>query len=77
MANCLINLGLDLGVVRVLNSSEALDLDILQVLVLAVVPDPEESFLEELKLESWEVFLVTTQEDGLRFGSSILKGMPQ
>lgn len=54
---------------------EALDLDIRQVLVDA---DPLESFLDELKFESWLVFLVTSQEDARRLGSaSNLKGMPQ
>lgn len=58
-------------------SLDALERDILQVLVLAVVAEPEESFLELDKLESCEVFLVTNQEDALRLGSSNLRGMPQ
>lgn len=58
-------------------SLEALDLDILHVLVLAVVAEPEESFLELDKLESWEVLRVTTHEDALLFGSNMRSGIPQ
>lgn len=58
-------------------SLEALERDILQVLVLAVVAEPLESFLELDKLESCEVFRVTNHEDALRLGSSNLKGIPQ
>lgn len=49
------SLGFDLaglGVFLAVTSREALDLEILQVLVLAVVAEPEESFLEELRFES-------------------------
>lgn len=49
MAHCLVSRGFDL----ILDGSlEPLDRDILQVLVLAVVPDPEESFLELDRFES-------------------------
>lgn len=74
MAHCRVNRGLALDL---LGSLEPLDLDILQVLVLAVVPDPDESFLELDRFESWEVFLVTSHDDALRFGSRRRKGMPQ
>lgn len=47
------------------------------VLVLAVVADPEESFLELDKLESWDVFLVTIHDDARLLGSNIRKGIPQ
>lgn len=73
-AYCLISLGLTL----ILGGSlDPLDLDILHVLVLAVVAEPEESFLELDRLESCEVFLVTIQEEARRFGSSRRRGMPQ
>lgn len=74
MAHCLVNRGF---VLILEGSLEPLDLDILQVLVLAVVPDPEESFLELDRFESCEVFLVTNHDDALRFGSKSRKGMPQ
>lgn len=48
-ALCLVSLGL---VLARLGSLEALDLDILHVLVDAVVADPEESFRDDDKLES-------------------------
>lgn len=66
-----------LGVLRALISREALDLEMRQVLVLAVVAEPEESLREELKFESCDGFLVISQEEALRFGSSSLSGMPQ
>ena len=47
------SLGFDLaglGVFLAVTSREALDLEILQVLVLAVVAEPEESFLEARSL---------------------------
>lgn len=47
------------------------------MLVLAVVAEPEESFLELERLESWEVFLVTNQDDARLLGSRRRKGMPQ
>ena len=73
-AHCRVKRGLE----RILfGSLEPLDLDILQVLVLAVVAEPEESFRELDRFESWEVFLVTSQEDALRLGSSKRKGIPQ
>lgn len=62
---------------NLVGSLEALERDILQVLVLAVVAEPDESFLELDKFESCEVFLVTNQEDALRFGSSNRSGIPQ
>ena len=74
MALCRVNRGFAL---ILLGSLEALERDIRQVLVLAVVAEPEESFLELDKLESCEVFLVTNQEDALRLGSNNLKGIPQ
>jgi hypothetical protein len=74
MALCLVNLGFAL---ILLGSLEALDRDIRQVLVLAVVAEPDESFLELDKLESCEVFLVTSQEEARRLGSSSLSGIPQ
>lgn len=49
MAHCLVKRGF---VLILLGSLDPLDLDILQVLVLAVVPDPEESFLELERFES-------------------------
>ena len=67
--------GIDTTVVR--TSLDALDRDSLHVLVLAVVADPDESFLELERFESWEVFRVTSQEDAFRFGSSNRRGMPQ
>lgn len=48
-----------------------------QVLVLAVVAEPEESFRDELKFESCDGFLVISQDEALRFGSSSRSGMPQ
>lgn len=74
MAHCLVNRGF--ARIRV-GSLEPLDRDIRHVLVLAVVPDPEESFLELDKFESCEVFLVTNQDEALRLGSSRRKGIPQ
>lgn len=59
---------------------DALDRDILHVEVLAVVAvvfDPEESFLELDKFESCEVFLVISHEVCRLLGSSNLKGIPQ
>jgi hypothetical protein len=67
--------GTDTTVVRI--SLEALERDILHVLVLAVVAEPEESFLELDRFESWEVFLVTSHDDPLRLGSRRRRGMPQ
>jgi len=58
-------------------SVEALERDILQVLVLWVVADPLESFLELDKLESCEVLRVTNQELARRLGSSNRRGIPQ
>lgn len=79
MAHCLVSLGLVLIGPNLVAVSllDALDLDILHVLVLAVVAEPEESFLELDKLESWEVFRVTNQDDALLLGSKSLKGIPQ
>lgn len=84
MASCRVSRGLGLrglaaaaAAAAALASSDALDLDIRQVLVLAVVAEPEESFLEELRFESWEGFLVTSQEEARRFGSRSLRGIPQ
>lgn len=74
MAHCRVRRGFALSRV---GSLEALERDILQVLVLAVVAEPEESFLELDRFESWEVFLVTSQEDARRLGSSNLRGIPQ
>jgi len=75
-----VSLGFDragLGVVRAVASSEALDRDMRQVLVLAVVAEPDESLRDELRLESCEGFLVMSQEDARLFGSSSRNGMPQ
>lgn len=75
-ANCLVSLGLGRGgrcVLRQFNSSDALDLDIRHVLVLAVVPEPDESLRDELKFESCDGFLVMSHEDALLFGSSSLE----
>jgi len=47
------------------------------VLVLAVVADPDESFRELDRFESWDVFLVTSHDEARRLGSSSLMGMPQ
>lgn len=74
MAHCRVRRGLARNRV---GSLDALDRDILQVLVLAVVADPEESFRELDKFESCEVFRVTNHEDALRLGSSSRNGMPQ
>lgn len=76
MAHCRVSLGLVL-ILLAASLLEALDLDILQVLVLAVVADPEESFLELERLESWEVLRVTSQEEARLFGSRSLRGIPQ
>lgn len=65
------------GTICVLTSLEALDLDILHVLVLWVVADPDESLREDDRFESCDVFRVTSHELALRFGSSSLSGMPQ
>jgi hypothetical protein len=48
-----------------------------QVLVLAVVAEPEESLRDELKFESCDGFRVMSQDEALRFGSNNLSGMPQ
>lgn len=74
MAHCLVSRGL---LLILLGSLEPLDLDIRQVLVLAVVPDPDESFLELDRLESCDVFLVTNHDEALRLGSRRRRGMPQ
>lgn len=81
MASCRVSRGFGLtglGVLlRALISKEALDLEMRQVLVLAVVAEPEESLRDELKFESCDGFLVINQEEAFRFGSSSLSGMPQ
>ena len=80
IASCRVSLGFDLaglGVFLAVTSRDALDLEILQVLVLAVVADPDESFLDELRFESCDGFLVINQEEALLFGSSNLNGIPQ
>lgn len=74
MAHCLVRRGLALSRV---GSLDALDREILNVLVLAVVAEPEESLRELDKLESCEVFRVTSQEDARRFGSRSRSGIPQ
>lgn len=58
-------------------SLDALERDILHVLVLAVVADPLESLRELDKLESCDVFRVTNHEEALRLGSSRRSGIPQ
>lgn len=55
----------------------ALDLDIRNVDVLAVVAEADESFLELDRFESCDVFLVISHEECLRRGSSIRNGIPQ
>lgn len=66
------------GLTRPLVASlELLDLDIRHVLVLAVVADPDESFLELDRLESCDVFLVINHDEALLLGSSKRRGMPQ
>lgn len=47
------------------------------MLVLAVVADPDESFLDELRFESCDGFLVISQDEALLFGSSNRNGIPQ
>lgn len=74
MAHCRVRRGFVLPRV---GSLEPLERDILHVLVLAVVAEPEESFLELERLESWEVFLVTNQDDARLLGSRRRSGMPQ
>jgi hypothetical protein len=71
----LVSAGTDTTVVRM--SLEALERDILHVLVLAVVAEPDESFLELDRFESWEVFLVTSHDEPLRLGSRRRSGIPQ
>lgn len=74
------SLGFDLaglGVFLAEISNDALDLEILHVLVLAVVAEPEESLRDELRFESCEGFLVISQDEALLFGSSSRNGMPQ
>lgn len=53
----------------------ALDLDIRNVDVEAVVAEAEESFLELDRLESCDVFLVINHEECRRRGSNIRKGI--
>lgn len=71
MALCRVNRGLDRA------SLDVLDLETLETLVLAVLAEPELSFLELDKFESWDVFLVTIQLDALRLGSRSRMGIPQ
>lgn len=71
MALCRVNRGLDRA------SLDVLDLETLETLVLAVLAEPELSFLELDKFESCDVFLVTIQLDALRLGSRSRMGIPQ
>lgn len=60
------------GVVHV-----ALDRDIRNVDVLAVVPDADESFRELDKFESWDVLRVTNHEECRRRVSNMRNGIEQ
>jgi hypothetical protein len=55
----------------------ALDLDNLNVDVLAVVAEADESLRELDKFESCDVFLVINHDECLRRGSNIRNGIPQ
>ena len=55
----------------------ALDRDMRNVDVLAVVAEADESFRELDRFESCDVFRVINQEECRRLGSRIRKGMPQ